>query len=860
MFAYLCCLSQIMQRIVRFVFVTALLLVSYFSFNNTSGPGGGYSNAPSESNCTNCHSGSLVTSGTNWQNIRLSGNFVGGGYIPDSVYRITLTHRHSGISKFGFQVTSLTGANLPAGELRTGGSGRVQVRTRTFSGRTRYYIEHTTSGTSAVGTDSTAWTFEWKAPSTNTGDVTFYAVVNAANGNSGTSGDIILAKTFVIRPSDSLPVAKVNADTNTVCQKGAVKFSAGGSSNPTSYAWSFPGGSPSSSTQATPQITYSSPGSYFAILSITNKFGVSKPDTLRINVKPSPNAFITGSSDRIKCQESLETLNADFIPGATYLWSNGARTSSISTRDTGVFKVEVTEDGCSNVSDEVRIRNYPRNPLSLSSNLMNDSICQGGKLILSADKGFKQYRFYDSARLIATQDSAVLHLSAEKAARYRVEATDNNQCLSDTSNALFVWISPQIDTPRIQCVNRDAFSIEFEWTVFEHYDSFQVSIDSGKTWITPSAGARGLSHVASGLYPDQDYEFWVRGVSNGICAFSPVGKTVCRTGQCNSLNVSVQADTSVCKGNTIRVEVNGLAGKSYSIAFEQLGFFTDTIFRFTPQISKNFVLEVYDSSALGCPPTRRFFSVHVDEIPEILLEPNGRAVQFCAGEPINFKATAGAENYAYFRNGILQQQTAENEWTVNNLSNNDSVWVIARKGACLDTTEVVTLLILPKPNARFTYTTTGNVYQFSPEQKGLKTWAWDFGLGLTSSIEEPVQDFTSRVGTRFMVRLAVSDFANCEGNYEEEIVLGDINSISAVSELPSVQIYPNPSAGVLNIEWNSAAQGTYKIFDLSGRALMDGKLDPGVQALNVQSLMPGYYIIKIRDDHQREQYLRWIRK
>lgn len=848
-----------MQRIVRFVFVAALLSVSYFSFNNTSGPGGGYSNAPSESNCTSCHSGSLVTSGTNWQNIRLSGNFVGGGYIPDSVYRITLTHRHSGISKFGFQVTALTGASIPAGELRTGGSGRVQVRTRTFSGRTRYYIEHTTSGTSSVGTDSTAWTFEWKAPSTNTGDVTFYAVVNAANGNSGTSGDVILAKTFTIRPSDSLPVAKVNADTNTICQKGSVKYSASGSPNPTSYSWSFPGGSPSSSTQATPQITYNSPGSYNAILTITNKYGLSKPDTLRINVKPSPNAFISGSSDRTKCREASETLVADFVPRGAYLWSNGARTSTITTSDTGVFKVEVTEDGCSNISNEVTIRNFPRKSIRLQSNLMNDSICQGGKLVLSATEGFAQYRFYDSLRLIATRDSAILHLSANKAGQYMVIATDSNQCRSDSSNLVWVWISPQIDTPRIQCIDKDAFSIDFEWTVFEHYDSFQVSLDSGKTWITPSSGARGLSHMANGLYPDQDYELWVRGVSNGICAFSPIGKTVCRTGQCNTLDVSVQADTLVCKGNTIGVEVNGLAGKSYSIAFEQLGFFTDTIFRFTPQISKTFVIEVYDSSALGCPPTRRFFNVRVDEIPDILLEPSGRAVQFCAGVPVNFKATAGAESYTYYLNNNLVQQSSENEWTANNLNNNDSVWVVAQKGICLDTTDVVTLLILPKPNARFTYSTNGNVYQFSPVQKGLKTWAWDFGLGQTSNSEEPVQDFTSRIGTRFMVRLAVTDFSNCEGNYEEEIVLGDVNNTLTLDETPSVRIYPNPSAGWLNVEWNSAANGTYRIYDLSGREVLKGNLIPGAQTLDGRALLPGSYILKISDDHQREQHLRWIR-
>jgi hypothetical protein len=36
-----------------------------------------------------------------------------------------------------------------------------------------------------------SWTVDWTAPNTDEGEITFYAAFNAANGNGGTSGDVI---------------------------------------------------------------------------------------------------------------------------------------------------------------------------------------------------------------------------------------------------------------------------------------------------------------------------------------------------------------------------------------------------------------------------------------------------------------------------------------------------------------------------------------------------------------------------------------------------------------------------------------------------------------------------------------------
>src|SRR5688572_12456895 len=101
----------------RITFLSILTLGIYIVYasvsgvTNNGGPGAGYTNAPSESNCATggCHSQfSLNPTQANLSNMNLANTFTGGGYIPDSTYILTLSYSQSGISKYGFSITCLT--------------------------------------------------------------------------------------------------------------------------------------------------------------------------------------------------------------------------------------------------------------------------------------------------------------------------------------------------------------------------------------------------------------------------------------------------------------------------------------------------------------------------------------------------------------------------------------------------------------------------------------------------------------------------------------------------------------------------------------------------------------------------------
>jgi len=71
-----------------------------------------------------------------------------------------------------------------------------------------------------------------------------------------------------------VPTAEIIAFDRFVCEGSSLTFSDDSYGGPiTSHSWSFPGGTPSSSTQAQPTITYNTKGTYDVVLRVSNASG-----------------------------------------------------------------------------------------------------------------------------------------------------------------------------------------------------------------------------------------------------------------------------------------------------------------------------------------------------------------------------------------------------------------------------------------------------------------------------------------------------------------------------------------------------------------------------------------------------------
>ncbi len=172
---------------VAFVFGIMQIGTSY-----SSGPAAtqqdGFTGAPCESGltCGGCHRGSLFFGNTleYFYLIDIQTGDTAQLYIPGRSYKAYVQVFSPGNAPFyGFQATALDTTNVSAGQWSSPGRDTQISDANVFCETERVYIEH--DKISNVDTFSAIW----KAPLAYQGDVVFYFVGNAVNGDKGTTGD-----------------------------------------------------------------------------------------------------------------------------------------------------------------------------------------------------------------------------------------------------------------------------------------------------------------------------------------------------------------------------------------------------------------------------------------------------------------------------------------------------------------------------------------------------------------------------------------------------------------------------------------------------------------------------------------------
>jgi uncharacterized protein (TIGR03437 family) len=124
-------------------------------------------------------------------------------YSPGMTQVVRVLLEHPEGQRWGFQLT----ARLAGDETKQAGtfaaSSEVQVRCAP-NGRPGpcngdlEFVEHTEFGTRSGVTERTVWQLEWTPPSTDAGDVIFFAAGNAANRNNTNTGDRVYTTSFRI--------------------------------------------------------------------------------------------------------------------------------------------------------------------------------------------------------------------------------------------------------------------------------------------------------------------------------------------------------------------------------------------------------------------------------------------------------------------------------------------------------------------------------------------------------------------------------------------------------------------------------------------------------------------------------------
>lgn len=308
----------------------------------------------------------------------------------------------------------------------------------------------------------------------------------------------------------ALPIVDLGPDLS-ICGNAAQTISAG---NPGStYQWS--------TGAQTQSIAVSVSGTY--AVTVTNASGCSASDAIAAQFHPLP---VDALSDASACITAPPALNAG-NPGATYAWSTGATTQSITPASSGTYAVTVTTpQGCSATFD-ANVSLAPELSVELGS---DTTICAGASLALDAGHPGASHAWSTGASTPTIQVSG--------AGTYAVTVS-NGFC--SASDAITVAVSPgPVDALQdiIACVDAPP-------TLNAGNPGSSYLWSTGSTAQSISAGASGTYAVT---------------VTNAAGCSATFDATVALV---QPPTVALGPDTVLCDGQTLVLDA-GNPGSSYA--------------------------------------------------------------------------------------------------------------------------------------------------------------------------------------------------------------------------------------------------------------------------------------------------------
>ncbi len=844
-----------------FLFI-ALLFISYSSYNNASSPPTGLTGAPGEGSCTNCHSGSAITSGSAWDAINITG-LPASGYIPGTTYSLTLSGSSAATAKNGVSLTALSPTNAMAGSFTAGTGNSILL------GGGKSYMSHNGSGTS-----QSSFSFSWTAPTTGVGTVTFYTSFMGTNSNNNNSGDNVYVKSFSVIQGNQ-PTAVITPSANTICLGDTLFLQGSGSNNPTSYSWQFLGNVPGTSNLQNPKLVYTTAGSKQIRLTTSNSSGSSAPASVIITVVAKPTANFTASSTSICGDLDTVTLTANTGTGLSYLWQPGALTgSSIKVTNGGSYTVRVTNaNNCFNTSAATLIT---KRTLPLSNlNVSKDTICSTDSILFSGSGTFSNYLFYRDTVLLKSGPDSIFNAKNLVSATYKYRAF-NGFCYSPYQSK-FISVEQKLPAPQLTCGNSSQSFINYSWTFVPNATGYQYSLDSGETWNTVSSTVNSLSVQATA--PNQTKKLWIRALSNGICEVGETSVLACSNAPCPYVPITINAPKSIClnpdTGSVTVTVPKPTPNGNYSVRFRTITNFIawakagESVN--VPMSLGNNGIEIicYDSANLFCPIDTFVFVEAKAGLNPISTNIESKINYLCSYDKsfeIRSNLSPSADSIIFY---YLNTETQTDSVVQNSLNDTSFVFNYSAfkpvggfyafnvkqwntNTGCSTKSKPGVFKVLDKINPTFTTSQVdGKSFSFiNTTTNPFDKLRWEFGDGKIDTVRNIIGNYTYAASGTYLVKLILKDNFSCADTASKSVV-ATATSLNELLGINNLKIYPNPASDVLNVSFNTDGEESIqlRILDLNGKIIKSGMSLDGSgffeDQLNLDSISKGIYLLEI---------------
>ncbi|MBN4081814.1 T9SS type A sorting domain-containing protein [bacterium AH-315-C07] len=209
------------RKTIYFSLIIAPLFIIISGANDPQSTGAPPSStgAPGEPTCakSGCHTGAAVNSGTGLISAEILGNPI--SYTPGETYTIRISIDQENIERFGYECASIADNDeASAGTFLITDPARTQVLPGSNEFENREYATYTYNGTAPTETNKGEWTFDWQAPDTDLGSITFYIATVAANNDATDKGDEVYTTQLNISSESTTFISQLqNQSSELIC-------------------------------------------------------------------------------------------------------------------------------------------------------------------------------------------------------------------------------------------------------------------------------------------------------------------------------------------------------------------------------------------------------------------------------------------------------------------------------------------------------------------------------------------------------------------------------------------------------------------------------------------------------------------
>lgn len=597
-------------------------------------------------------------------------------------------------------------------------------------------------------------------------------------------------------PVTVAPIAAFTVSDTSIIKGDMVTFTDLSEEYPSSWEWAFEGGTPATSTEKNPIVTYNSVGIFDVSLTVTNSFGSDvkvKTDFMMVSPTIKPIAGFTADKTKEYTGTAINfTDTSDFKPTSwEWVFEGGIPATSTNQNESVTYDVAGVYDVSLKVSNEGGVDSVLKTEY-ITIEAMPDIFPPTNLQASVADDYVDLTWEKPVLDTVRPQIDTVLYEGFEGAwipTGWSVKYSSTiDGTLADPSPNETTWFHCDENSfangPNPQYIHSGIYSAgigydapEFNWLISPFFDVDESTILNYWLWYYSSVNDGWITNFHVMV---NDGNTWTEIKNYG-------------TGSPNNVYDS-REDISLL----------AFAGKTVQIAF---------VYEYNDGFQLMIDDVLIESAKSGYNIYRNDAVIATIDSPDIL--------QY---------TDQGLEegSYTYYLTAYYNETS--NESVPSNSQTVEVIW--------------------PTPVARFSADPTSGVeplvVQFTDSSDFAKSWSWNFGNDNSSTEQHPQVTFSS--GT-YTITLEVTNSSGVHSITKENLIVVNANAIP--EDLANkLQVYPNPTSDFMQVSFenNNGQTVQMSLFDLQGKRVKKLESDNSLlieKQLDLRNLDNGNYLLKI---------------